>query len=152
VNAPAFSIRPANVRDTVAMIAIDRSCGHKSGWTASHFEQIFGDSAPARKAWLIQAEDQPTGFCVLLTATGDWELENIAVAPEWQRKGLGASLLLHAIAEARTAGSTRILLEVRASNTGAQKLYEKTGFQQLSTRPAYYSNPLEDAAIYELKL
>ena len=44
-------------------------------------------------------------------------------------------------------GSRCLTLEVRASNTPAQALYEKLGFAQVGRRPKYYQNPREDALI-----
>ena len=40
-----------------------------------------------------------------------------------------------------------LMLEVRASNTGAQLLYEILGFVQVGIRKNYYRNPKEDALI-----
>jgi ribosomal-protein-alanine N-acetyltransferase len=49
--------------------------------------------------------------------------------------------------EARALGARRATLEVRASNTGARRLYERLGFAVTGTRRNYYTNPVEDAQI-----
>ena len=41
----------------------------------------------------------------------------------------------------------RSTLEVRASNEGARRLYERLGFRVAGTRRNYYTNPIEDAVI-----
>jgi ribosomal-protein-alanine N-acetyltransferase len=43
-----------------------------------------------------------------------------------------------------------MMLEVRASNTAAQKLYEKTGWEKVGVRRNYYSFPREDGILYNL--
>ena len=44
-------------------------------------------------------------------------------------------------------GATRATLEVRASNVGARRLYERLGFAVAGLRRRYYTNPEEDALI-----
>jgi [ribosomal protein S18]-alanine N-acetyltransferase len=40
-----------------------------------------------------------------------------------------------------------VLLEVRESNLGARRLYEKLGFSQQGRRSNYYHEPEEDALL-----
>jgi ribosomal-protein-alanine N-acetyltransferase len=47
----------------------------------------------------------------------------------------------------RNKGSICLVLEVRASNDPAIKLYEKLEFAQIGRRKNYYRNPKEDAII-----
>ena len=42
---------------------------------------------------------------------------------------------------------SRAVLEVRASNEPAQRLYRQLGFVSISTRRRYYTNPVEDALL-----
>ena len=49
--------------------------------------------------------------------------------------------------EARRLGAKRATLEVRASNVGARRLYERLGFHVSGSRRNYYSSPVEDALI-----
>ena len=49
--------------------------------------------------------------------------------------------------EARALGAKRATLEVRASNVGARRLYERLGFTVSGSRRNYYTNPVEDALI-----
>lgn len=49
------------------------------------------------------------------------------------------------------AGCTDIFLEVRVSNQAALQFYRKLGYEVLSVRKNYYSNPVEDAFIMDCK-
>ena len=60
---------------------------------------------------------------------------------------MGSALMEHVLREARRLGAARATLEVRASNTGAGRLYERLGFHVAGVRPNYYSSPVEDALI-----
>lgn len=74
----------------------------------------------------------------------------IASHPGLRRHGFGELLLLHLIDRAREAAVTAIVLEVRAGNLSAQKLYAKHGFVQVGLRKHYYRDNDEDALLMTL--
>ena len=75
----------------------------------------------------------------------------VSVDKEYRRRNIARNLLLKLFEEGRKKGVTEFTLEVREGNYAARKLYEKLGFSYAGTRPGFYSNPKEDAAIYWLK-
>ena len=81
-------------------------------------------------------------------------LFNIAVAPEFQRKGLGRELLDALIVGLEEKGIVTLWLEVRDSNRAAIALYESLGFNEVSIRRNYYptADGREDARIMALPL
>jgi ribosomal-protein-alanine N-acetyltransferase len=87
------------------------------------------------------------GFCALWLVLDEVHINNIAVRPQFRGQGLGTSLMQHVLKEAARLGARRVTLEVRASNVGARRLYERLGFTVTGTRPRYYSSPVEDALI-----
>jgi len=74
-------------------------------------------------------------------------LANIAVAPSVRRNGLAQGMLDRLYRESYLRGSRIIVLEVRASNEGALRLYERNGFVRGGIRSNYYSHPPEDAQV-----
>ena len=64
-----------------------------------------------------------------------------------RRQGLAALLLTHVLEEATAVGASRATLEVRRSNDGARRLYERFGFRVAGVRRDYYTDPAEDALI-----
>ena len=76
----------------------------------------------------------------------------IAVAPGAQAQGLGTVLMHWLIAEARGAGAEYLMLEVRADNVVAQRLYSMTGFTVLKVRRRYYQPGDVDALIMRMHL
>lgn len=74
-------------------------------------------------------------------------ITNIAVHPEFRRKGVGEILLQCLIKEAEKKGIYNLTLEVRPSNLGAIRLYEKYDFEVLGRRKGYYQDTKEDAFI-----
>jgi ribosomal-protein-alanine N-acetyltransferase len=87
------------------------------------------------------------GFCAFWLVFDEIHINNIALRPGYRNRGLGTALLRHVMAEALRLGARRATLEVRASNVGARRLYERLGFAVAGHRRNYYSNPVEDALI-----
>ena len=74
-------------------------------------------------------------------------VEDLAVDPERRGRGLGRELLNKVLAEAARMGVRRATLEVRRSNTAAQRLYAAAGFTVAAVRSSYYTQPIEDALV-----
>ncbi len=93
------------------------------------------------------AECPVAGFCAFWLVFDEIHINNLAMRPHFRAQGIGTGLLHHVLAEAKELGARRATLEVRASNEGARRLYERLGFYVAATRRNYYSNPVEDALI-----
>ena len=88
--------------------------------------------------------DTVAGFLVTRAiAHGETEILNIAVAPEFRRKGVASRLISHD----NVLLDGTVYLEVRASNQPALAFYASAGFELLYTRRDYYENPVEDARV-----
>jgi len=76
----------------------------------------------------------------------------IYVNPNSRRLGIGEELLLEMIQRIKKESTQETLfLEVRVSNSSAQKMYEKIGMIKVEIKKSYYSNG-EDGVIYKLPL
>lgn len=74
----------------------------------------------------------------------------IGVDPAHQRRGLGTRLLEDLVAIAVARGAAEVLLEVRASDDVAQRLYLRHGFRPIGRRRNYYQHIREDAVVMRL--
>lgn len=63
---------------------------------------------------------------------GGFLIGNVAVHPQWRRRGIGEALMRAAIQEASIHGARWVGLEVRAGNEAARRLYERLGFREIS--------------------
>ena len=70
----------------------------------------------------------------------DAELWTIAIAPDRQRKGLGACLLKQFEAQVHNRGATCVVLEVASNNIPAHALYGSAGYRCIGQRKAYFTN------------
>jgi len=92
--------------------------------------------------FFVKKDKEMVGFLAIQQLVGELEITNIAVKKAYQGCGLGSQLLTNL-----DQIDFPIFLEVRASNTSAQALYQKFGFKVIGERKQYYHNPIEDAII-----
>jgi ribosomal-protein-alanine N-acetyltransferase len=79
-------------------------------------------------------------------------VQNIAVARNAQRHGVGRALMDALLTRARSAGVGSVLLEVATDNAPAQKLYASYGFDGVGIRKGYYQPSNTDALVMRLDL
>lgn len=91
------------------------------------------------------------GYIVFWIVADEMHILNLAITPEQRRQGVARKLVLAGLKRAHQKGATRAFLEVRASNTMAQKLYSDFGFTGTSMRREYYDSPIEDAVVMVLE-
>jgi ribosomal protein S18 acetylase RimI-like enzyme len=99
-------------------------------------------------AWVAELNREAEGFLVGRLAAGEFEILIMAVSKAQRKKGIASRLLALALEWAQGAGGTRALLEVRASNEEAIRLYRRHGFAAWGRRKQYYRNPLEEALLF----
>lgn len=119
-----------------------------SPWTAAAFwsELAAGHHYVAHRD---AVSGEVLGYAGLAFPPGgdEAEVQNIAVDPAAQGRGIGRALLNDLIASAATAH--RILLEVRTDNVPAISLYESVGFTRMGIRRRYYQPSGADAYTME---
>ena len=98
--------------------------------------------------WLVALDgDIVAGYVGSQTVLGETDMMNLAVHPEYRRRGIARELVAGLTERLKGMGSHCLTLEVRASNLPARALYGKLGFVQVGLRPKYYQNPREDGLI-----
>ena len=98
--------------------------------------------------WVVAVDDDlVVGYVGSQTVLGETDMMNIAVHPDYRKKGIGTGLIVSLIGALEQRGSHSLMLEVRASNSPAISVYQKLGFAEVGRRKNYYRNPKEDALI-----
>ena len=82
--------------------------------------------------------------------SGEGDVQTIAVADRARRHGLGRTLMISLVNEARRRGAREVFLEVRVDNDAATRLYQELGFDQIGIRPGYYQPENVDARVMRL--
>lgn len=93
-------------------------------------ENAFLDSLCLPDTIFLVAEESGViqGYIGMYLAADEGEITNVAVNPACRRRGIGEGLLTEMKKRAADHKIARIVLEVRVSNEGAIRLYEKQGF------------------------
>ncbi|MDR2889280.1 MAG: tRNA (adenosine(37)-N6)-threonylcarbamoyltransferase complex dimerization subunit type 1 TsaB [Lachnospiraceae bacterium] len=137
-------IRRMEIDDVAAVSALEAKV-FTMPWSADDFlEMIAADYA---YYYVAELAGQPIGACGVRYIVGEGQITNVLVAGEHRRKGIALRLMEQMLAEAQSAGITDFVLEVRASNQAAIKLYERLGFEVSGRRPDFYEKPVEDGLI-----
>ena len=110
-------------------------------------EQAFSDALKLTHTVFLVAEEggRVAGYIGMYLSLEEGEITNVAVAPEFRRRGIADALLTEIKREAAECGVTSLVLEVRVSNQNAIRLYEKHGFVSCGVRKGFYEQPKEDA-------
>ena len=132
--------------DHVAQVAeLEKICFGTEAWSE---RSVASELTNSLSLWLVAEEEGNVwGYVGSQTVMDETDMMNIAVHPEHRKQGIAATLVNNLVDVLRTRGSHSLMLEVRASNDPARKLYDKLGFQQVGLRKNYYRNPKEDACI-----
>ena len=96
-------------------------------WSLAKMQQKCEQDAIDPHCKIVQAQGQDCGvFCVETCPSEMW-LHALLLRPEWQRKGIGSSLMLQALGQARQLALPMRLHIVRGNTAIA--FYEKLGFK-----------------------
>lgn len=117
-------------------------------WDATVLQDCLSDDY---LRWVIEESNKIVGLVIVKNMYTHWELLQLVIAQEFQRRGLGRELLLHVIQMAKKMRREKIDCEVRASNEAAKYLYTKCGFEQVGERKSYYKDG-EDAHLMTLRI
>ncbi|WP_160154486.1 ribosomal protein S18-alanine N-acetyltransferase [Microbulbifer sp. ALW1] len=148
---PEFTFARADIADCNDLAALARNA-HSHPWSAGQYRDSLNSG---HTCWVLRAkEGQIAACCVTSLVFDEVEILDVAVAPQWRRRGLGAHLLQQVL-EQLPEDIARVLLEVRASNRPARGLYHKLGFSEDGRRKNYYpkaDGSREDALLMSLIL
>ena len=134
-----LSLRLARASDAAAIANLSRDLieyGLRWRWTEQRVAASIG--ADNTNVLVARLDNRLTGFGIMSYGVHVAHLNLFAVAPEYQRTGVGRQLLQWLEKCAAVAGIVTIALEVRAANTGAQRFYESMGYRTLVQLPGYY--------------
>ena len=145
---PMIPIRPMTEADLDAVLAIEQACFPRA-WTRQHFLNEL--ASPHATVMVAEQDGRVAGYVCLSIIIDEAEILDVAVDPELQRSGIGATLVGWACDEARQRGARLLRLEVRVTSVPAIALYQRFGFVQSGLRKAYYENGI-DAVLMDLNL
>ncbi len=145
IMSSAVSIRLATHDDAHRIAAMSRDFiedGLRWNWRAPRVARSIRDRAT--NVAVADVDGELAGFGIMKYGDTDAHLMLFAVAPMFQRCGVGSALMQWLESTAATAGIELIWLEARANNAAAIAFYRARGYRELDVMHRYYSG-LEDA-------
>ena len=140
----AAKLRRGRLRDLDALLAMEREF-----FTPDHQipRSSFRHFIRSAKSDLIVADASGTpAGCALVNYRQNSTLArlySLAVAPDFQRRGLARRLLKEAEKKAARRGCQTMRLEVRADDDAAIRLYETAGYRLFGRQPHYYAGHVD---------
>ena len=146
-----MSVREMTWRDIPALAALEPELFPHDAWSEqTWWAELAG--RPRRSYVVMEQAGAVVGYAGVDHGGEVADVMTIAVAPTAQGTGLGQVLMDWLVADARRGGAEHLMLEVRADNMAAQRLYTKMGFEMLTVRRRYYQPGDVDAHIMRLHL
>src|SRR6476646_4637306 len=143
------TIRPAVVGDEALLADLNRfvqdlhlaqrpdhfrptGCEDLARWYRSLLEK------PTTRVWIAEEDGSPVGYLLALVHESSenpfvrarrWcEIDQLAVDPNWRRRGIGRALLLNAVSTAQAEGISRVEAASWSFNDGAHAVFGRLGF------------------------
>jgi ribosomal-protein-alanine N-acetyltransferase len=158
-SGPGLSITRMTEHDLLEIVEIEQLSALSAwGWNAYHKElqspedviMLVARTETARPT--SSHEHAVAGFIISRLVTDELHINNVAIRPQFRRRGIATQLLEAVLREGRRNGARLAFLEVRSGNTAAQGFYRRCGFQVTGRRRRYYNQPTEDALLMSLLL
>jgi ribosomal-protein-alanine N-acetyltransferase len=115
-------------------------------WSLSLFLGELG-LRTSRHYVVARVDGVVVGYAGLMISLDEAHVTTIAVDPAWQQHRIGSRLMINLVRAAAARGARHVTLEVRVSNTAAQHMYHRFGFEVEGLRKNYYAESREDALI-----
>ncbi|MDE7380208.1 MAG: ribosomal protein S18-alanine N-acetyltransferase [Clostridia bacterium] len=133
-----MTIRKCKYEDILSISELEKECFKGESWSFGTIASAFENPSHC----MLVAEDggEVIGFGCTSTTCETSDLENVLVAEEYRRSGVGKAILTALIDDAAERGAEKMFLEVRVSNSSAMRLYLSCGFAGVYARTRYYSD------------
>ena len=141
-----IEFRKLKLRELNAIEEIERT-SYPTPWSRSMFAGELAKPSSICLGAIESDKEELVGYLIISRYVHAWHVMNIAVAPEYRRRGIARSLMERLFEVTARDARRGYTLEVRVSNEAAIRLYEELGFKTRGIRRGYYTDNREDALI-----
>ena len=141
-----INIVPMNADHLEELERLEKICFSRP-WS----RKMLAEELENQCAAFLVAEDPENravlGYAGVLVMADEGYITNVAVFPEYRRRGIAAQIIKVFCDFAQGNHLAFLTLEVRPTNKAAIELYRSFGFEEVGRRKNYYDLPKEDALI-----
>ena len=142
-----IELRRLTLADLAAIDRIERQ-SYPTPWSRSMFaSELAKTSSICLGAVDTDAGEALVAYLIISRYADAWHVMNVAVQKDYREHGIATKLLSRLFEVTASDDRRGYTLEVRVSNRGAIRLYEKLGFVPRGIRRGYYTDNREDALI-----
>lgn len=146
---PDWHLEAITPQDLDKILTIDRTAFKRPWHRKSFLDELVCDNAYsyAVRTQRVDQRIEIIAYVFLRILLTEMHILRIAVAREFQDRGVATWLLQRCFRLAIEKEVYSVFIEVRPTNKTAIALYRKSGFRLLGIRPRYYSETGEDALV-----
>lgn len=144
VGETEITVLPMAEGDLDALAALEKRCFSRP-WSRALLAAALGD--PQACFYTAHIGGAAVGYAGMHRVLDEGYLDNVAVHPDFRRRGVATALLGALDGSARRYGLKLLTLEARVSNVPAVTAYHRAGYGDVGVRPGFYEDPREDALI-----
>ena len=134
------ALREVTWRDIPRLVELETELFADAAWSAeTWWAELAG--RPRRSYVVLEGGDGIEGYAGVDLGGDVADVMTLAVVPGWRGRALGDLLVGELVRRAGKSGAGSVMLEVRADNGPARRLYERHGFEEVSVRRRYYRQP-----------
>lgn len=133
-----MTVRKCKYEDILRVAELEKECFGGESWSFGTIASAFEN--PVHTMVVAEEDGEIMGYGCTCTVCENCDLENILVAEEYRKSGVGTAILNALLDDAAERGAEKVFLEVRVSNAAAMKLYLRCGFAGVHARTRYYSD------------
>lgn len=142
-----INIRPAGICDARDIAETEYQALGAEAWTEAGITETLNRNG---HYFIAEINGKTVGHGGFTAVLDEGDITNIAVRPEFRRKGIASQILKAMITDAKARNLAFLTLEVRSQNEPAILLYKKYGFTLRGERKNFYRNPTDNAKIMTL--
>jgi ribosomal-protein-alanine N-acetyltransferase len=136
-----YEIRPLTEQHLKEVLILNLRC-FKEGENYTKYTFSYLLNEPNCLSYrIVTPKEQMVGYIFVMTSEeGTGHITTLGIAPEHRRRGLANKLIIHVEKMLNKRNISTVMLEVRVSNTPAQKLYQSFGYSTVQRLSRYYNN------------
>jgi len=145
-----INVRDAAIDDLEGILNIERG-SFEFPWS----ERMFINQLQLKNIAAVlvaEADSTVVGYAIVWFENHDSHILNIAVSPDFRKRGVGNRIVDEVVKRSREKNCRRLYLEVRRRNRRARDFYLGRGFTVKKMVEGYYQENGEDALVLELSL